>query len=96
MYEKYQKRSHNFLLRVKNLCAPKFARPVSVILIHPNVDYAGNNVLLTIYVKGGFGVVYKGTLQQDGKSITVAVKELRLKDDKTAIYDFQHEFTIMR
>ena len=41
--------AHNFFARVKNLCASKSARPVLVILIHPKVDYAGKNVLLTSY-----------------------------------------------
>jgi len=40
--------SANFLLRVKNLCASKSSRPVLVILIHPNADYAGNNILLSV------------------------------------------------
>ena len=40
-----KKVAHDFLLRVKNLCALKIACPVLVILIHPNADYAGKDVL---------------------------------------------------
>jgi hypothetical protein len=40
--------------------------------------------------------VYKAKLKKNSNSIDVALKELRLKDDQNAIYEFQHEFTIMR
>ena len=49
--------AHNFLSRVKNLCASKSARPVLVILIHPNADYAGKNVLLTNYYNNNVAMV---------------------------------------
>ena len=36
-----------FPIGEKNLCASKSSRPVLVILIHPNADYAGKKVLLS-------------------------------------------------
>ena len=50
--------------------------------------------LFTLH-KGGFGVVYKATMQ-GSKTVDVAVKELRSANDPNSIYEFQHEVNIMR
>jgi len=39
--------------------------------------------------------VYKGKLKLNGANVDVAVKEMQ-KNNKVAIYDFQHESVIMR
>lgn len=40
--------------------------------------------------------MYKAKMDSEGTQQTVAVKELILKNEMRAIYDFQHEITIMR
>ena len=40
--------------------------------------------------------MFKAKMVQDDAVIEVAVKELMLKEETEALYDFQHEITIMR
>jgi hypothetical protein len=40
--------------------------------------------------------VHKGMMKQGNNNIDIALKELLIKDEVNAIYEFQHEITIMR
>lgn len=72
-----------------------------------NIERELGRVIKSIYyffcvfnfiAKGGFGVVYKGILQTSigsDQSGEVAVKQMILRDDIEAFYDFQHEIIIM-
>lgn len=57
--------------------------------------------VLTVYCKGGFGVVHRALLEQtndeqEQESLVVAVKELRSDGTVESFYEFQHEVAIMR
>ncbi len=54
--------------------------------------------MVDILCKGGFGAVFKGTLQTLETTSTVAIKEVKTQDDGdvSIYYDFQHEVVIMR